>query len=111
MFAVIAQSVSAQERKLDAQALQAQQTNEKLDAVQEGLRAVTQEARRFTTEQCEPLREDLAQQLVAVKTESEERAKVAEARVEQLREEVAGLRRSLEKQSDPQPAPAQVVNV
>ncbi len=94
--------------KLDAEAMK---TNKKLDAVQEELRAVTQEATRVMTRQYEQLRENLAQQLVAVKVESEERAEAGEAKLEELRVEVAGLRRSLEKQSDPQLALAQVVSV
>ncbi|KAK8404667.1 hypothetical protein O3P69_007723 [Scylla paramamosain] len=93
MFAVIARSVNPQERKLDT--------------VQEGLQDVMQQARRFTTEQCERLRGDLAQELAAVKVESEERAEAGEARLEELREEVTGLQSSLEKQSGPQPVPAQ----
>ncbi len=70
-----------------------------------------QQLRRFTTEQCEWLREDLVQQMVAVKVESKEYAEAGEARLEELREEVAGLQCSLEKQLATPSALPQIVGM
>ena len=65
----------------------------------EGLQAAVGEARQFTVEHGEKLRQDLSEELVEVRQQCEGRTEVVESKVEEVREEVTRLRRSLEEQS------------
>ncbi|MPC76197.1 hypothetical protein E2C01_070604 [Portunus trituberculatus] len=61
------------------------------------------EAKQFTVEHSKRLRQDLTkefrEELVAVRQQCEGRSEVVKTKVEEMREEVTRLRRSLEKQS------------
>jgi len=107
MLAVLMQSMSVQTQKMDAQAQkideQGQRTSAQVQGLSEmlrtGLLAVTKEARQLVSEQCESLRDELAQQLAVIKAEAEGRVEGAVERVEGLREEVAELRVTVERQA------------
>ena len=71
----------------------------RMDLMREGFQAAVGEARQFTVEHGEKLRQDLSQELVEVRQQCEGRTEVVESKVEEVREEVTRLRRSLEEQS------------
>ncbi|MPC13558.1 hypothetical protein E2C01_006296 [Portunus trituberculatus] len=74
-----------------------------MDLMREEMRTAVGEARQFTLEHGKRLHQDLTEEfkeeLVAVRQQCEGRTEVVETKVEEVREEVKRLRRSLEKQS------------
>ena len=71
----------------------------RMDLMREGLQAAVGEARQFTVEHGEKLRQDLSEELreelVEVRQQCEGRTEVVESKVKEVREEVTRLRSSL----------------